>query len=87
MIKKSIAVTEQQNDWIKGQLSSGAYGNESEVIRDLIRERQAKEQESAEEIMRIRALLQEAEGRGFTSLSKEEMRQKFKADLGANDAL
>lgn len=87
MIKKSIAITEQQNAWVKAQLASGSYGNESEVFRDLIRERQAREQETAEEIAQIRALLAEAEARGFTSLSKEGMRRKFKRDLGLNGAL
>ena len=41
MVKKSISVTEQQEQWVKSQISSGHFGNESEVIRDLIRERQA----------------------------------------------
>jgi putative addiction module CopG family antidote len=54
MIKKSISVTEQQNDWIKAQISTGHYGNDSEVIRELIRERQLREQESNGEIARIR---------------------------------
>ncbi|MFV1985156.1 MAG: type II toxin-antitoxin system ParD family antitoxin [Thiohalomonadales bacterium] len=40
MIKKSISVTDHQNDWIKTQIKTGHFGNESEVIRELIRERQ-----------------------------------------------
>lgn len=42
MIKKSITVTGVQNDWIKSQMASGGFGNESEVIRDLIRDRQIR---------------------------------------------
>ncbi len=47
MIKKSISVTDQQDQWIKAQIQSGHYGNESEVVRELIRERQIREQEIA----------------------------------------
>lgn len=43
MVKKSISVTEQQNSWIKAQIQTGHFGNESEVIRELIRERQLRE--------------------------------------------
>ena len=40
MVKKSISVTDQQDSWIKAQIKTGHYGNESEVVRELIRERQ-----------------------------------------------
>ena len=44
MVKKSISLTEQQDGWIKAQIKTGHYGNESEVVRDLIRQRQIREQ-------------------------------------------
>ena len=34
MMKTSIAVTERQNDWIKAQIETGHFGNESEVLRE-----------------------------------------------------
>jgi len=73
MVKKSITVTDQQNDWIKAQIKSGHYGNESEVVRELIRERQIKQQESAEEIAAIRAALIVGEKSGITDMSMEEI--------------
>lgn len=87
MIRKTITVTEQQNDWIKAEMSQGGYGNESELIRDLIRERQRQQQdyiETPEEAAFVRAKLEAAESGGFTTLGKEEMREKFKRDLGLN---
>lgn len=36
-IRKSITFTAQQEEWIKLQLKKGLYTNESEYIRDLIR--------------------------------------------------
>lgn len=69
MIKKSISLTKTQDAWIKAQLSSGNYGNESEVLRELIRERQQREQEQGNKslIESLRAELIKAEQSGFTS--------------------
>jgi antitoxin ParD1/3/4 len=69
MVKKSITVTDQQDRWIKAQIEMGHYGNESEVVRELIRERQLREQESNREIEAIRAKLIHAEESGFTEQS------------------
>lgn len=87
MIRKTITVTEQQNDWIKAEMAQGHYGNESELIRDLIRARQRQNQnyaETPEEIAEVRAHLERSEASGFTELNKENMRGKFKRDLGLN---
>jgi len=73
LIKKSITVTAKQNDWIKAQIETGHYGNESEVVRELIRERQLREQESDAEIETLRARLIEAERNGFTDQSVDEI--------------
>ena len=73
MVKKSISVTEQQDGWIKAQIETGHYGNESEVIRELIRERQIREQETAAEIEAIRAALIEGEQSGFSDSTVDEI--------------
>ena len=36
-VRKTITVTNSQNDWIKAQVDSGFYTNDSEALRDLIR--------------------------------------------------
>ena len=73
MVKKSISVTEQQEQWVKSKISSGQFGNESEVIRDLIRDRQSKEQETPEEIQAIRKALLEGEKNGFSEKSIDDI--------------
>jgi antitoxin ParD1/3/4 len=73
MVKKSISVTEQQDGWIKAQIKTGHFGNESEVIRDLICERQMREQETPEEIVAIRAALIEGENSGISTRSVDEI--------------
>ncbi len=42
MTRKTITITEQMDDWVKAQITSGKYGNDSEYIRDLIRKDQNK---------------------------------------------
>lgn len=82
MVKKSITVTDQQANWIKAQIEIGHYGNESEVLRELIRERQLREQETNREIEVIRAKLIKAEASGFTDQSPAEILKEIKNGLG-----
>ncbi len=37
LVKKSITVTDRQEQWIRTLVASGEYGNDSEYFRDLIR--------------------------------------------------
>ena len=73
MVKKSISVTAQQDSWIKSQMSTGHFGNESEIIRELIRERQIREQETPAEIIAIRAALVEGENSGKSTRTPDEI--------------
>jgi antitoxin ParD1/3/4 len=41
-VRKTITVTDQQDEWIKSQVSNGDYTNDSEYFRDLIRRDQGK---------------------------------------------
>ncbi len=59
-VRKTITTTAQQDAWVKSQIDSGHYTNDSEIIRDLIR----REQERTAEIESIRAALIEAENSG-----------------------
>ncbi len=77
MIKKSITVTEQQEEWIQGQLASGHYASESEIVREAIREKQMR----ATEIERIRAALIQAEEGGFSNLNKDDIRRAVQNEM------
>lgn len=80
MVKKSITVTGQQEEWIQAQLATGHYASDSEVLRDLIR----REQTRNAEIETIRAALIEAEARGMSPLSTDEIREDVLKHLRAN---
>ena len=49
LVKKSITVTDRQEQWIRAKIADGEYGNDSEYFRDLIRRDQ-------EQNLRFRAL-------------------------------
>lgn len=59
-VRKTITLTEQQDDWIARQIAAGHYTNDSEAIRDLIR----RAQERTAEIDAIRIALIEGEQSG-----------------------
>ena len=69
MVKKSISVTDQQADWIKAQIETGDYGNESEVFRALIRDRISRDTE----ITAIRTALIDGERSGVSPKTVEEI--------------
>ncbi len=43
--RKTITVTDQQDEWIKTQIAAGGFTNDSEYIRDLIRRDQSRNAE------------------------------------------
>ena len=59
-VRKTITLTDQQDNWVKAQIMAGHYTNDSEYIRDLIR----REQERCAEIEATRAALIEGETSG-----------------------
>lgn len=65
MQRKTITITEGQEDWIKDQIRSGRYGNDSEYLRELIR----KDQEKKEKEAMLRAALIEGEESGISQRS------------------
>ena len=72
MVKKSISVTEQDS-WIEEHISTGHFGNRSESARELIRERQVREQETPAEIAAIRVALDEGEKSGVSMRTPDEI--------------
>jgi antitoxin ParD1/3/4 len=58
--RKTITITDNQDNWIKSQIHAGEFTNDSEYIRDLIR----RDQTSQADIEVIRAALVEGEDSG-----------------------
>lgn len=60
MHRKTITLTEQKDDWVKGQVESGRFGNDCEYIRDLIR----RDQQAKERLATLRQALAAGESSG-----------------------
>jgi len=60
MHRKTITLTKHQDDWVKGQIESGHFGNDSEYIRHLIR----RDQQAQEHLATLRQALAEGESSG-----------------------
>ena len=58
--RKTIIITEQENEWIKARIDSGDFTSDSEYIRDLIR----RDQASQFEVQAIRGELIQGEESG-----------------------
>lgn len=69
LVKKTVNITDQQESWLKSKIAEGQYGNDSELIRDLIR----KEQERLAGIEAIRSALVEGEESGRSDRTPEEI--------------
>lgn len=80
MVKKSITVTDKQNEWIQAQLATGNYASDSELLRDLNR----KEQEKMSQITLIRQALDEAELSGLSPRSPKDIMNKVLANRAIN---
>ena len=83
MVKKSITVTDQQDKWIRSQMKTGNYGTDSELIREALREKQARDSE----VEYIQSKLIAAEKSGFIDRGRDEILAGFKDKLRANGEL
>ena len=83
MARKTITIPEAMEEWIKTQIRSGRYGNDSEYFRDLIRRDQERRQ--AEED--LRALIDEGLASGISDKMPEEIRQEVQKRLRKNGRL
>lgn len=69
MVKKSVSITDQQEEWIQVQMQSGHYATDSELVREALREKQMR----MDELEAIRAKLIKAEESGFSDRTVDEI--------------
>ncbi|MBC8241289.1 MAG: type II toxin-antitoxin system ParD family antitoxin [Alphaproteobacteria bacterium] len=69
MVKKSITVTDQQEEWIQAEIAAGNYGTDSELIREALREKQ----NHTAQLEAIRAALIEGEESGVSGRSPDDI--------------
>ena len=82
-VRKTITLTEQQDNWVKTRITSGDFTNDSEYILDLIR----RDQERNTGIEQLRAALIEGEQSGISKRMPDEIRRVARERLKADGRL
>ena len=77
--RKTITVTDQQDEWIKSRIAAGEFTNDSEYIRDLIRRDQERRQLAIHE---LRKMVDAAEASGISTLSMSDIKAEAKREMG-----
>ena len=68
-IRKTITLSDSQDAWIKAQIARGAFTNDSEYIRDLIR----RDQEGQNSLAELRQAIAEGLESGVSDLSLDDI--------------
>ena len=69
LVKKSITVTDRQEQWIRAQIANGEYGNDSEYVRDLIR----RDQEQNAQFRALKEAIQDGLKSGVSDKTVKEV--------------
>ena len=83
LVKKSITITDRQDQWIRLRVAGGDYGNDSEYVRDLIRRDQ--ERNAGREV--LRAAIREGLESGVSDRSGPEIMAAVEKRLKADGRL
>ncbi|MEL7189588.1 MAG: type II toxin-antitoxin system ParD family antitoxin [Pseudomonadota bacterium] len=68
-IRKTITLSDKQDAWIKAQIARGAFTNDSEYIRDLVR----RDQEGQNKLSALRNAIAEGLKSGVSERSLDEI--------------
>jgi len=82
-IRKTITLTELQDQWIKAQIAAGRFTNDSEYIRDLIR----RDHERRAELEAVRVAVQEGLDSGSSAKTVPSIMEEVEARLRSDGRL
>lgn len=68
-VRKTITLSESQDAWIKSQIARGAFTNDSEYIRDLVKRDQSQE----DQLATLRAAIAEGLDSGTSDQSLDDI--------------
>jgi len=81
--RKTITLTDKQDQWIKAQIAAGEYTNDSEYIRDLVR----RDQEENAKFLALKQAIQEGLNSGVSDKSITDIMEEVEARLRADGRL
>ena len=82
-IRKTITLTDKQDQWIKAQIESGDFTTDSEYIRDLVR----RDQDYNEKLRVLRQAIQDGLESGVSDKTVPEIMAAVEARLKADGRL
>ncbi len=80
MMRKTITIPDAMEDWVKAQIASGRYGNDSEYFRDLIRRDQDRKLAEHE----LRSMIDEGLNSGISTSSVTEIMKRVEDKMQKN---
>ncbi len=80
-VRKSISFTEPHDKWLKSQVESGKYASDSEVIRDLIRQQQARE----DKFYALRSAIEQGMQSGISEMQLPDIMAEVEARMQTNE--
>jgi antitoxin ParD1/3/4 len=83
MMRKTITIPEAMEEWVKAQIESGRYGNDSEYFCDLVRRDQDRRQAEQD----LRTLIQEGLESGISAATVPEIMNRVEDKLRNNGNL
>jgi antitoxin ParD1/3/4 len=78
----NVSLPDPMKDWVEAQAQTGRYSNASDYVRDLIR----RDQERAEKIARMQALLTEGLESGVSDETMAGIRASVRAKLQSGES-
>ena len=79
MATMNISLPEQMKAWVEAQTADGRYSNSSDVIRDIIRRAQERE----EKVAKFQQIVDEARASGVSDRTMEQIRDEALARFDA----
>ncbi|MDN3620690.1 type II toxin-antitoxin system ParD family antitoxin [Polaribacter undariae] len=76
-IRKTVTFTEQQDHWIKAQIEAGEFTNDSEYLRNLVRQDQAQNSD----FISLKIKLQQGLDSGVSTKSLPEIMKEVEARM------
>ena len=73
--RKTITLTDKQDQWIKSRIAAGEYTNDSEYIRDLVR----RDQEQNAKFRALKAAIQEGLDSGISNKTLRDVWEEAEA--------
>lgn len=73
--RKTITLTDKQDQWIKSRIAAGEYTNDSEYIRDLVR----RDQEQNARFSALKAAIQEGLDSGISDKTLRDVWEEAEA--------